>query len=194
MVQYSLGTKARDLALAIDDELDGDRLHAPRREAAAHLRPEQRRDLVADEAVENSPRLLRVDAVHVDVMRVLERRQRRLFRDLVELDPLGIGELQELGQVPGDRLAFAIGIGREIDVGRAFDRAAQLLDDVAFALDRQVFRREVVLDVDAQRALWEGRARAPPMPSPTYRAGKKLLDRPRFRRRFHDDQGLFHGP
>ena len=128
-----------DLAFAVDDQLDRDRLHAPGREPAADFGPQQRRDLIADEPVENPPRLLRVDRGHVDLVRVVERRQRRVLGDLVELDPLGIFELQELGQMPRDRLALAIGVGREVDLGRAFDGAAQLLDDVALAFDRQVF-------------------------------------------------------
>ncbi len=78
------------LPLAIDDELYGDRLHAPGREPAAHLRPKQWGYLITDETVENATRLLRVDAIHVDLMRVLERRQRGSLGNLVQLDPLGI--------------------------------------------------------------------------------------------------------
>ena len=54
------------LALALDDEADGDRLHAAGGEALHHLLPEHGRDLVAVEAVEDPPRLLRVDEALVD--------------------------------------------------------------------------------------------------------------------------------
>ncbi len=137
--------------------------------------------------------MLRVDPVHVDVMRVFERGQRGFLGDFVELDPLRIVELQQLGQMPGDRLALAVGVGREVDVGCALYRAAQLLDDVALAFDRQILGREIVLDVNAQRAFWKV-AHVPDRRLHGESRRKKLLDRPRLRRRLHDDQGLFHGP
>ena len=83
----------------------------------------------------------------------LHRVERRVFGDLVQLDALGILELEQLRQMPGDGFAFAIGVGREEDFGRGFQRALELLDDVALPFDRQVARGEVVLDVDAERAL-----------------------------------------
>jgi len=42
IVQYSSFTKARISRFALRDQADGDRLHATRREAAAHLLPEER--------------------------------------------------------------------------------------------------------------------------------------------------------
>ena len=80
IVQYSRATNALDLAFAVDDQLDRDRLHAPGREAAADFGPEQRRDLVAHQPVEDAARLLRVHAVHVDRVRVApSRRAPRLW-------------------------------------------------------------------------------------------------------------------
>ena len=58
------------LALALDEQADGDALHAAGREARRDLAPEQRADLVAVEPVEDAPRLLRVDQVRVDVAAV----------------------------------------------------------------------------------------------------------------------------
>src|SRR5207244_9896424 len=78
-----LGREGADLALALADDADGDRLHAPRREPAAHLVPEERRELVANESVEDAPSLLRVEAVLVELAGSLERREHRLLRDLV---------------------------------------------------------------------------------------------------------------
>ena len=52
-----------DLALALDDEADGDRLDAAGRQAAADLARQQRAQRVADEPVDDPPRLLRVDEV-----------------------------------------------------------------------------------------------------------------------------------
>ena len=52
-----------DFLLALDDQPQRDGLHPARREAAPHLVPEQRRNLVAHDAVEHSPRLLRIHQV-----------------------------------------------------------------------------------------------------------------------------------
>src|SRR5205814_10238089 len=74
-----LGREAADLALALADDAHGDRLHAARREPAAHLVPEQRRELVADQPVEDAARLLRVEAVLVELAGLLERFEDRLL-------------------------------------------------------------------------------------------------------------------
>jgi len=55
------------LALAIDHEPRGDRLDAARRQPRHDLLPQHRADLVAVEAVEDAPGLLRVDQVDVEV-------------------------------------------------------------------------------------------------------------------------------
>ena len=66
-----LGHEGADLALALADDAHRDRLHAPGREPAADLLPEERAELVADEPVEDAARLLRVEAVLVELARVL---------------------------------------------------------------------------------------------------------------------------
>ena len=82
--QYSIGLERLDLALALADDAHRDRLHAAGRQPAAHLLPEQRADLVADQAVEDAARLLRLEQVLVELLRVLERLLDRALGDLVE--------------------------------------------------------------------------------------------------------------
>ena len=125
-----------DLALAIADEFEGDRLDAARAQSPAHLVPEDRADLVAHQAIEHAARLLRVDHLHVDVARVLERLVNRLLGDLVEHQPADFflalaGEL--LGQVPADGLAFAVRVGRDEDRVRCLGGLLELLDDLGAA-------------------------------------------------------------
>src|SRR5207244_13656920 len=113
-----LGREAADLALALTDDAHGDRLHAARREPAAHLVPEQRRELVADQPVEDAARLLRVEAVSVELAGLLERFEDRLLRDLVEQHAMDVlpPRAELLRNVPGDGLALAVGVGRQVDV------------------------------------------------------------------------------
>src|SRR4029077_6667758 len=100
-----------DLALAPDDEADGARLHATRRQTAAHLLPQQRREPVPDQAVQHATGLLRLEEILVQVARMLDGLLHGLLRDLVEEDAANVAALRVselLGDVPGDRLALAI--------------------------------------------------------------------------------------
>ena len=111
-----LGLERLDLPFPLDDEAQRDRLHAPRRETVADLIVQKRRELVAHEAVEHAARLLRVDEVVIDRARRFQSMTDRLGRDLVELDavPAVLGKPQHRLQMPTDRLALAVGVGREI--------------------------------------------------------------------------------
>ena len=190
------GYERLDLALAVDDQLDRDRLDPAGRKAAADLGPEQRRDLVSHQTVQDAARLLRVDAVHIDLVRMLDRVERRRLRDLVQLDAFGRLQLQEFREMPSDCFALAIGVGREVDVAgaRGFHGRLELLDDVPLTFNSEVARGEVVRDVDAERTLGEI-ADVTDRRLHVKARGQELLDRARLRRRFHDDQrpigGLF---
>ena len=65
-----VGDERLDLPLALDDQPDRDALHPAGRQALGDLPPQERADFIADDAVENSPRLLGVDPVHVDGVRL----------------------------------------------------------------------------------------------------------------------------
>jgi hypothetical protein len=73
-------------------------------------------------------------------------------RDLVELDAVvGLAvERHRLEQVPGDGLALAVGVSGEVDGAGLPGGLLQPLDDVLLVLGDDVFRREVVLDVDPE--------------------------------------------
>ena len=128
------GGERADLALALDDEADRDGLDAAGRQPAADLARQQRAERVADEPVDDPPGLLRVDEVHVDLARVGERLADGRFGDLVEGDPprLVRGDVGRLGDVPGDRLAFAVEVGGEEDLVRAL---------AAFSMSETCLRR-----------------------------------------------------
>src|SRR5439155_16476425 len=189
-----LGREGEDLALALADDADGDRLHTPRREPAAHLVPEERRELVAHESVEDPPSLLRVEAVLVELAGSLERREDRLLRDLVEEHAVDVlpPRAELLRDVPGDRLALAVGVGRQVDVLLVLGGLLDLLEDLRLALDDVVLGREVALDVDPELRLGQVHHVAdrglhqvvPP---------EVLAERPGLGRRLDDDEVLGHG-
>jgi hypothetical protein len=129
-------------------------LHAAGGEALRNLLPQKRRELVPHDPVEHAARLLRVDLVHVELARVLEGLEDRVLRDLVEHDAVHVlrGHVERLAQVPRDRLALAVGVGREVDRLRCFREPLQLADDLLATADRLVRGLEALVDVDAEAA------------------------------------------
>jgi len=73
--------------------------------------------------------------------------------DLVELDPLGVAEVERLGEVPGDRLALPVGVGGEDDLAVTADGGLQLTERLAAALNDLVGRLEAGVHVDRERLL-----------------------------------------
>jgi hypothetical protein len=145
------GVERHPLELALDDEPRRDRLDPPRREAARDLLPQDRRDLVAVEPIEDAARLLRVDEALVDVARLAERAADRVLRDLVEDHaPHGNRRLQHLEQMPGDRLAFAVFVRREQELVGVLQELLQLGDPLLLVRIDDVEGPEPVGDVDSE--------------------------------------------
>ena len=90
-----------------------------------------------------------------------------LLRDLVDQDALDVrvDVLDLLGDVPRDRLTFAIGIGREVDGLVLARRLADLRDDLLLALDDLVDRLEVRSRGRRRSSTSADRARDRPTPS-----------------------------
>ena len=75
--------------------------------------------------------------------------------DLIERDTVLTVRVQpqNIGQVPGDRLALAVRVGGKIDTVTLLGRLFQLLDECALPLDNLISRLKVVLNVDTQARL-----------------------------------------
>ena len=192
------------LALAHHEQAHGDALDAPGGQARCHLLPEQRRDDVAHQAIEDAPRLLRRDQLLIEVARVLQRALNRLFGDLVEHHAIGRHlRLQELLKVPADRLALAILIRREVDDRRALEGLLELGDHLLLVVRHDIDRREAVVDVhrqpspvlalDGRRQLGGGRRQVAHVPHRGFHletVAEELADCPRLRGGLHDDEGV----
>src|SRR5262249_50104428 len=148
-----LALKRLDLALAVDDQADGDALDAAGAEVLLDLLPEERADLVADQAVKDAARLLGVDPVDVDLAGMLERVHHGVARDFVELDAPRIFDAERLDQVPGNRLPLAVGVGGEVNVAAVLGGALQVVNDALPFGDERVRGPEAALDIDAELAL-----------------------------------------
>ena len=151
------GFERLDLALAVDDEPERHRLHAPRRKPALQFVVEKRRELIAHEAVKDAARLLRVHEVIVDLPRVLQRLRDGFGRNFVEFDAVLSVPVQPQHrlQVPGDRLALAVGVGRKIDAVGLLRLVHEAFYGIFLARRNDVARLEVLFDGNAQRLLRE---------------------------------------
>ena len=192
------GDERGDLALPLDDEPHRDGLDAAGRQAAANLARQERAEGVADQTVDDAPRLLRVDEVLVDAPRVGERLADRRFGDLAEGDAARLlaRHVRRLRDVPRDGLAFAVEVGGQVDGVGTLRRPLDLGDLLATVVGHDVFGLEVVVDVHAELAL----ARVLRQVADVAVRGQDAvvrpevaLDRARLCRRFHDHEVLWHG-
>src|SRR2546426_7413204 len=156
-----------NFALALYDQPQSDGLHPAGGQATPDLVPKQRRDLVTYEAVKDAARLLRIHQMPVNAARVFEGLAHSALRNLVEGDAadafaflffllflLSLGAVtQLLGQVRSDGFAFAIRVRRQIDRIRGIGQLLELCDDFFFAGNDDVFRIEIIIDVDTEGAL-----------------------------------------
>ncbi len=139
------------LALSLDDEAQARRLHASGGQPVGDLLPDERRERVAVEPVEDAPGLLRVYEVHVYVALVLERVLDRRAGDLVE-DHASHRDLrlQDVHEVPRDALTLAVLVGGEQDLIGLLEAVLQLPHDLGLVSRCDVERGEIVVDVDAE--------------------------------------------
>ena len=145
------GDERHPLALALDHEPHRGRLHASRRQARGDLAPQHLGHRVAEEPVDDAAGLLGVDEPAVDVARVLDRLLDGVAGDLVEHHaPHRHPGLQHLGEVPGDGLALAVLIGREVELVGILQGGLEPADDVLRLVGHHVGGLEVVVDVDGE--------------------------------------------
>ena len=164
-------------------------MHAPGGQATAHVAPEERADLVADQAIQHPARLLGIDQVHVHAPGVGKSLGHRVLGDLVKDDaPIAVlGELEGLGQVPGDGLPLAVGVGCQVDRRGILAGLEQVLDHLARLLGDQVLGSESVLNIHAQPAAGQV-AHVAHRSLDGVLGAEKAPDGPRLGRRLDDDQ------
>ena len=188
-----LGLEAADLLLALADDPHGNGLDAARRESSLHLVPEDRADLVTHEPIEDAACLLGLVSVAVQGQGVLDGRQHRVLRQVVEehaVERFALGP-DLLGDVPGDSLALAVGVRGEEDRVGGLRGLLEFRDNFLLGLEDLVGRAEVVLDVDSERVAGQVLHVAYGGPDVELRA-EVFLDGLHLRGRLDDDQCIRH--
>ena len=184
-----------DFAFPFHDKPECDGLNPAGGESAADFVPEQRRDFVADQAVENAASLLCFHQMDVDGHRGFERFLDGVRGDFIEHHAIHrravLLPLQFLLQVIADRLAFAVRIGCEVDGVDALRSGLEFGDELLFPFDNLIVRREV--GIDRHREILLGQ-----ILNMTERSFDDVVlpeiftDRFRLRRRLDDDERVCH--
>ncbi len=110
-----------NFALALDNEPHRHRLHPSRRQATPDLVPQERAEPIANQPVENAAGLLCVHQVAIYLAGPRDGRLNRVSGNLVKDHPMhrhGARNFESLGDVPGNRFAFTVRVGCEIDCVR----------------------------------------------------------------------------
>ncbi len=142
-----------DLLLAPGDQAQGDRLHAAGALGVFRDLSQGRADHPADDPVEDATRLLRVDESRRQIARFGDGLLHFTLGNRVK-DDSAVGVLaDEFADMPGDRLAFAVGIHREQNFLGVFRERFQLRDRARRAIDHLVGHNDLpVLEFDRQIA------------------------------------------
>ena len=136
-----------------DHEARGHRLHAAGGQGRADLAPQEGRDLVAVEAVEDAAGLLSIHEGRVQVARVLQGALDRFLRDFVEHHAAhGNLRLQDLQEVPRDGLTLAVLISCQIEFVALLEELLEFGDLFLLVRVHHVVGRETVIHVDGEAA------------------------------------------
>ena len=149
--------KSTDLLFSFADKAGRDRLHAACGKTTVDLPPQPWRELVTHQTVEDTARLLGIDTVKIDRLRILDRFTDRRRRDLMESNTHLVFRIhiQKLRQMPGDRFAFAIRVRCQKDIAALVRRFLQILDDIRPIRRIDVLRRKAILYIDPHSTLGE---------------------------------------
>ena len=144
-----------DFLFPLHDDPARHALHAAGAQSRGDFLPEDRRNLVADDTVDDAAGLLGLDSRHVDRPRVLKRPLHLRFGDRVKRHPLGRGRIhaQDLRQVPGDRLSFPVEVGGKPDVSGILGKPPEFGDPLGLVLINFVGGGKVMVQIDPRHRL-----------------------------------------
>ena len=144
-----------DFFFSFANEAGRHRLHAAGGKAPVHLAPQPGRELVAHQTVQHAAGLLGVYAIEIDGLGVRDGLTDRRRCDFVERNAhivLRI-HIEKLGEMPGNRFAFAIRVRCQKDVLALVRCLLQIFDDCRALGGIHILRRKAIVDLYAQGAL-----------------------------------------
>ena len=151
------GGEDADTFVPVHKDLEGGRLDTAGRQPRHQALTEQRRQLIADDAIQETPRHLGTHERLVDRAGLLERGKHRRSRNLREGDPPKPRRVaaQDVRQVPGNGLALAVEVGGQID-GAGTAGRLKLTNNVFLAGNDLPRRPPAVGDIEAHAGAGRG--------------------------------------
>jgi len=187
-----------DFFLALDNQAQRRRLHPPGRQAALHFAPQHRRQVEADQIVERTPRLLRIDQIGADLARVGDRLADRTRGDFGKHHPVQhlafqqTALAQDLDDMPGNGLAFAIRVSGQVQCLGTLGRLGDGIDVLDALFAERVVHGEIVLGID--RAFFRNQVADVAIGGQHLELlAEVFVDRLGLGRRFDDEQIFGHG-
>ena len=120
-------------AFFVNDYSERDRLHAPRGKSVLYSFAKKGAELITDESVENSSRLLRIDEIVIYLSRIFQSFFNRSFAYFVELYSLrDIFQAENFLQMPAYRFSLSVRVGCEINFIGFFDLFFKSFDNRLF--------------------------------------------------------------
>jgi hypothetical protein len=152
-IPIGCGDKPHPLAFPVDNQADRHALDPARRKLWPDLSPQEGRHFVPIQPIQDAAGLLSADQILVDLPRVVEGFQDGFFGDLVKHQtPHGNLGIENLTQMPTDRLPFAVFVRRQIQVGGRLQCLLEFLDLLLLVRRDDVNGLEAVVHVDPQIA------------------------------------------
>ena len=144
-----------NLAVTVSNNLRRYRLHAACTQALADFTPQQRAELIAYDAVENTACLLCVDHIHINGTRMLDSVLDSSAGNLMKFNTALVlrRNAQNMTKMPADCFALAVRVSCQINFIRFFSQGLELLNQLALAADVDILGFKVVLYVDTEGAL-----------------------------------------
>ena len=138
----------------VNHQPGGDGLNAACGQTPPYLLPQQRGKLIAHDPVQNTPRLLGVNQIIVDIPGVADGLLDHLLGDFVKGHTLRlpVGEVQQLFQMPRNGLALPVRVGCKVHGFRLFRIGFQFLDQGFLAPDGDIMGGKVMLQIHTHRA------------------------------------------
>ncbi len=149
-----LGLEGTDFLLPLHHQAGRHRLDPSGRQTPAQLPPQQGRELIAHNPVQQPPCLLGIHQILVDGPGGGDGGLDHLFGDLVEGDTIGlvVRDVQKLLQMPGDGLALPVRVRGQIDPAAFFGGLFQVVNHVLFVLNGLIDGLQVVVEINADFA------------------------------------------
>ena len=149
--------KGINFILPVDNQLECDRLHPTSRQAFFDFLPENRRNGITNQAIQNSASLLRIDQIHINLAWLFKSILDRIFGNFIEDDTvfLFLIQIQNVSQMPRNSFSFAIRVTCQKDLLSFLRFFFQVINQRTFTTNIDILRLIVILKINGHSRLFQ---------------------------------------